>query len=359
MKKIFISLLILSGFSLLSNAFERTSFESEEYPETLSGKTYVTTYTNGELDFNSWFTIEESGEGQDSFVIHNFAEGYDVTAYYDASVGKLTIPVGMVIGQYGYYGDVTLHSMDENGNVSDSDPVTGIVLENEIIFDNSVYTTIKIGTSDYDLTKQIEMKAFVANGTYSAVLASWYEVEGPLYVEKIDNDRINVIGINAAVNEQLFEYRHFGYYHPYYFSLDALKKTATSSLKDPIGFYTTNYGDFYYGMIVDGYYRDLQLYVNVHKGGSDLSTPYTTAWAYVNGNSYRHFKLSDVKISINFDIFADDDDNGDLGGMDKIEISNPENGPIRYFNLQGTEVKNPSNGVFLKMEGSKVSKVLK
>ena len=35
-----------------------------------------------------------------------------------------------------------------------------------------------------------------------------------------------------------------------------------------------------------------------------------------------------------------------------------ENAPVEYFNLQGVRVDNPSNGIFIKRQGSKVSKVV-
>lgn len=40
------------------------------------------------------------------------------------------------------------------------------------------------------------------------------------------------------------------------------------------------------------------------------------------------------------------------------EIAVDENAPVEYFNLQGMRVENPANGLFIKRQGSKVTKVV-
>lgn len=47
-----------------------------------------------------------------------------------------------------------------------------------------------------------------------------------------------------------------------------------------------------------------------------------------------------------------------ITGIENIVV-NSQAEAVRYFNLQGVQVSNPDNGVFLKMEGSKVTKVMK
>ncbi len=44
-------------------------------------------------------------------------------------------------------------------------------------------------------------------------------------------------------------------------------------------------------------------------------------------------------------------------GIDNVEIENSD-APIEYYNLQGVKVANPSNGIFIKVQGNKASKVL-
>ena len=41
-----------------------------------------------------------------------------------------------------------------------------------------------------------------------------------------------------------------------------------------------------------------------------------------------------------------------------IENIGVDNAPVEYYNLQGVKVENPSNGIYIKVQGSKASKVL-
>ena len=44
-------------------------------------------------------------------------------------------------------------------------------------------------------------------------------------------------------------------------------------------------------------------------------------------------------------------------GINKVAVDNDENAPVEYYNLQGVKVANPSNGVFIKVQGKKSTKV--
>lgn len=50
----------------------------------------------------------------------------------------------------------------------------------------------------------------------------------------------------------------------------------------------------------------------------------------------------------------------EVGGVNEIisDVATDDNAPVEYYNLQGVKVKNPSNGINIKVQGSKVSKVL-
>lgn len=48
---------------------------------------------------------------------------------------------------------------------------------------------------------------------------------------------------------------------------------------------------------------------------------------------------------------------GGTSGIDDIEIDNA-NAPVEYYNLQGVKVQNPENGLYIKKQGKKVSKVV-
>lgn len=41
----------------------------------------------------------------------------------------------------------------------------------------------------------------------------------------------------------------------------------------------------------------------------------------------------------------------------KSVTTNDENAPVEYYNLQGMRISNPENGIFIRRQGSKTSKV--
>ncbi len=44
-------------------------------------------------------------------------------------------------------------------------------------------------------------------------------------------------------------------------------------------------------------------------------------------------------------------------GINKVAVDNDANAPVEYYNLQGVKVSNPSNGIFIKVQGKKTEKV--
>ena len=46
----------------------------------------------------------------------------------------------------------------------------------------------------------------------------------------------------------------------------------------------------------------------------------------------------------------------DASGINDVTID--ENAPVEYYNLQGVKVENPENGIFIKRQGSKATKVI-
>jgi hypothetical protein len=50
-----------------------------------------------------------------------------------------------------------------------------------------------------------------------------------------------------------------------------------------------------------------------------------------------------------------------LTGQKSASVSNivvDENAPVEYFNLQGVRVANPENGLYIRRQGNKATKVL-
>ena len=48
---------------------------------------------------------------------------------------------------------------------------------------------------------------------------------------------------------------------------------------------------------------------------------------------------------------------GDLTGIESVGAEDVE-APVEYYNLQGVKVDNPSNGLYIKRQGNKVTKVI-
>ncbi len=62
--------------------------------------------------------------------------------------------------------------------------------------------------------------------------------------------------------------------------------------------------------------------------------------------------LYDIEITLDFEIpgLAS-------SGIEETVVSD-ENAPVVYYNLQGVRVENPSNGLYIKRQGNKATKVL-
>ncbi len=44
-------------------------------------------------------------------------------------------------------------------------------------------------------------------------------------------------------------------------------------------------------------------------------------------------------------------------GVNSVVVDDP-NAPVEYYNLQGVRVANPANGIFIRRQGSKATKVI-
>ena len=48
----------------------------------------------------------------------------------------------------------------------------------------------------------------------------------------------------------------------------------------------------------------------------------------------------------------------EVGASSIDEVDADENAPVEYYNLQGVKVANPENGIFIKKQGNKATKVV-
>ncbi len=103
-------------------------------------------------------------------------------------------------------------------------------------------------------------------------------------------------------------------------------------------------------------------YVITHNIGTNV---YDIAWdlagnIYICGNSGEYLKgfalprteAFTTKAATQYALNIEE-----TSGINKVSIDNDSNAPVEYYNLQGVKVANPSNGVFIKVQGKKASKV--
>jgi hypothetical protein len=79
--------------------------------------------------------------------------------------------------------------------------------------------------------------------------------------------------------------------------------------------------------------------------GSFIAVPYTSTSVYIY-----HFVAGTVAEKFTFAVAG-------TSGVEAIEPIENLNAPVEYYNLQGVKVANPSNGIFIKVQGNKATKV--
>lgn len=94
-------------------------------------------------------------------------------------------------------------------------------------------------------------------------------------------------------------------------------------------------------------------YLNRHRTNKDFYYHNGTKWVtYTRTGSLSSSAGGDV-VTLD-DIFAVPDDQ--LTAIQ--EVGADVNAPVEYYNLQGVKVANPENGIFIKKQGAKTSKVV-
>ena len=101
-------------------------------------------------------------------------------------------------------------------------------------------------------------------------------------------------------------------------------------------------------------------YVITHNIGTNV---YDIAWdlagnIYICGNSGEYLKGFALPRSEAFTTKAASKYAFEITGASAIEVIEAVDAPVEYYNLQGVKVANPSNGIFIKKQGSKATKVI-
>ena len=103
---------------------------------------------------------------------------------------------------------------------------------------------------------------------------------------------------------------------------------------------------------------------------SKVNYPEGTNWTFVNSGEISLDELAGQKIQLGFlytstdavsmtweikNLIVDGEE-GEIDGVEGIEAD--INAPVEFFNLQGVRVANPDNGIFIRRQGNKTSKVI-
>lgn len=308
-------LTIKSDFELASSPvkqvkIKKISENTEPAPKTLVGNSYVVLYTyNGEENNGFFKAVEDSVPGQ--LILEGFAEGYDVKATYNASIGKITIAAkGAVIDTHSTYGDIHLYALSGNNYYEDVD-ITGSWDGEKFVFDYGLYGKVQAG----GLVVMTDVTANIPSGEWSFTL-SGDSFSFPLLVTKTDKDKISVIGMSSL---------YYGARVPVAFTLDESAGTATVPFKTTVD--KSNTTTYILGGLTDGYLTDLEMKVTATDSISTLTAPVIFYGYNKSGTSYSGLQCLSSTIKVDFNVFTAE--------SAPVDNENPEIGGIKYYTPAG------------------------
>lgn len=273
---------------------------ADNAPASITGKTYVTTYTDGEAKYNGFISVEAAG---DSILLVGFAGGYDVKAAYDAATGTITIPTEKVIANHSTYGPITMWALDAAAGKYNSNPIIGTVDGNGISFNLGVYCTITMNDQNYYVIWMQDIKANEANGSMTGVFGS-AQFEIPLLVSKSADNSINIIGMSSLL---------YGSYYSVPATFDAAANTATISPEQPIDANITStatqifylFGQVSGGLSTSSFTVSTTDNSSVLTATSDIFIAYPKSTDPLTGQTtYSGYKLPNFKINVDFNIYT-------------------------------------------------------
>lgn len=81
-------------------------------------------------------------------------------------------------------------------------------------------------------------------------------------------------------------------------------------------------------------------------------------WQFYHQWQATQFGVFNLTLDLNMHLLSLNEGQGNHGSAVE-EIEAAEDAPARYYNLQGVEVSNPENGIFIRVSGDKATKVIK
>lgn len=206
---------------------------------------------------------------------------------------------------------------------------------------------------DLSAVQQIKFDNGTKVEAYIANVYFWGKNNGETPVDPIDpvepNGQTFKGSVNGVINQEMVAGDPKEY--PYTFNYSVIyneDRTLTIA----------GYFDFSDGEPV-GFSAGGYIYINNAENKLDADRKFTTTQTYNSGESIEmrfkvEYALGSVEIPFTYVVGSVSD--GPATGVAAVEAAEAE---VEYYNLQGVRVANPENGIFIRRQGNKVSKVIR
>lgn len=285
-----------------------------------------------------------------------FYDGAYFEGVFDAAAQTLTIPAGQTVTATvsGKSVDLTMYDFDWNTE-SAKDIVFHVDAEKNMLCYES--------TGSFQPDNQLIMsEASQAVGEYWITCIALYAYKCNTYMTSQEVNNNNQLQqytdlVYAEKDGNILKVYNFcgnGFNDPISFTVDKTAKTATALNQ----VYANINGSDYYiwrvaptnGALID---RNAIFTIEMNLNSAGEQEGYVVTLPYIaigTADQNSGWYVYSINLLIPFDIYAE-------SGVGVVEVQD-ENAPVEYFNMQGVRVQNPENGMYIRRQGSKTSKVV-
>ncbi|MDE6574050.1 MAG: hypothetical protein K2L84_01825 [Muribaculaceae bacterium] len=295
-------------------------------------------------------------EGNNVEVGPFFYDGVYFDGVFDAEAQTLTIPAGQSATATisGKSVDLTMYDYDWDTGTA-KDIVFHVNAEKNMLSYES--------TGSLQPDNQIIVgEASAAVGNYWITCISLYAYKCNSYMTSKEVDKYNQLQdftdlVYAEKDGNILKVYNFcgnGFNDPISFTVDKTAKTATALNQ----VYANINGSDYYiwrvaptnGALID---RNAIFTIEMNLNSAGEQEGYVVTLPYIaiaTADQNSGWYVYSINILVPFDIYAE-------SGVGVVEVQD-ENAPVEYYNLQGVRVQNPENGMYIRRQGTKTSKVI-